>query len=61
VRADWRRQGVARALLGAVEAIARGRACFRVELTTRPDRDDAVRFYEACGFAERPRRLVKLL
>jgi GrpB-like predicted nucleotidyltransferase (UPF0157 family)/GNAT superfamily N-acetyltransferase len=61
VRADRRRQGVARALLEAVEAIARGRACFRIELTTRPDRDDALRFYEACGFAERPRRLVKPL
>ena len=61
VRADRRRQGVARALLEAVEAIARGRACFRIELTTRPDRDDALRFYEACGFAERPHRLVKPL
>ena len=61
VRADRRRQGVARALLEAVEAIARGRACVRIELTTRPDRDDALRFYEACGFAERPRRLVKPL
>jgi GrpB-like predicted nucleotidyltransferase (UPF0157 family) len=61
VRAERRRQGVARALLEAVEAIARGRACFRLELTTRPDRDDALRFYEACGFAERPRRLVKPL
>jgi len=61
VSADRRRQGVARALLQAVEAIARARACFRIELTTRPDRDDAARFYEACGFAERPRRLVKPL
>jgi GrpB-like predicted nucleotidyltransferase (UPF0157 family)/GNAT superfamily N-acetyltransferase len=61
VRADRRREGVARALLEAVEAVARGRACFRIELTTRPDRDDALRFYEACGFAERPRRLVKPL
>jgi GNAT superfamily N-acetyltransferase len=61
VRADRRRQGVARALLEAVETIARDRACFRIELTTRPDRDDALRFYEACGFAERPRRLVKPL
>jgi ribosomal protein S18 acetylase RimI-like enzyme len=61
VRSDRRRQGVARALLEAVETIARERGCFRVELTTRPDRDDALRFYEACGFAERPRRLVKPL
>jgi GNAT superfamily N-acetyltransferase len=61
VRADRRRRGIARALLEAVEAIARGRGCFRIELTTRPDRDDALRFYEACGFEERPRRLVKPL
>jgi GrpB-like predicted nucleotidyltransferase (UPF0157 family)/ribosomal protein S18 acetylase RimI-like enzyme len=56
-----RREGIARALVNAVEAIARGRACFRIELTTRPDRADALHFYEACGFAERPRRLVKPL
>ena len=61
VRADRRRRGVARALLEAVEEIARIRGCFRLELTTRPDRDDALRFYEACGFEERPRRLVKSL
>ena len=61
VRADRRRRGVAQALLEAVETIARQRDCFRLELTTRPDRDDALRFYEACGFEERPRRLVKSL
>jgi GrpB-like predicted nucleotidyltransferase (UPF0157 family)/ribosomal protein S18 acetylase RimI-like enzyme len=61
VRSDRRRRGVARALLEAVEAIARESGCFRVELTTRQDRDDALRFYEACGFEERPRRLVKRL
>jgi ribosomal protein S18 acetylase RimI-like enzyme len=61
VRADRRRRGIARALLEAVEAIARERGCFRVELTTRVDRDDALRFYEACGFEERPRRLAKKL
>ncbi|HET7050712.1 MAG TPA: GNAT family N-acetyltransferase [Solirubrobacteraceae bacterium] len=61
VSAQRRREGIARALLDAVQAIARERACFRIELTTRPDRADALRFYEACGFAERPRRLVKPL
>jgi GrpB-like predicted nucleotidyltransferase (UPF0157 family)/N-acetylglutamate synthase-like GNAT family acetyltransferase len=61
VRADRRRQGIARALLEAVEALAREHGCFRVELTTRQDRDDALHFYEACGFEERPRRLVKRL
>jgi ribosomal protein S18 acetylase RimI-like enzyme len=61
VSAQRRREGIARALLEAVEAIARERGCFRVELTTRPNRPDALGFYEACGFAERPRRLVKQL
>jgi GrpB-like predicted nucleotidyltransferase (UPF0157 family)/GNAT superfamily N-acetyltransferase len=61
VSAQRRREGIARALLDAVQAIARERACVRIELTTRPDRADALRFYEACGFAERPRRLVKPL
>jgi ribosomal protein S18 acetylase RimI-like enzyme len=61
VSAQRRREGIARALLEAVEAIARGRGCLRVELTTRPDRGDALGFYEACGFAQRPHRLVKAL
>lgn len=61
VRADRRRQGIARMLLEAAEAIARERGCFRVELTTRVDRDDALGFYQACGFEERPRRLAKVL
>ena len=61
VRADRRRHGIARALLEAIEAIALARGCHRVELTTRPDRADALSFYEACGFEERPRRLVKPL
>jgi GrpB-like predicted nucleotidyltransferase (UPF0157 family)/GNAT superfamily N-acetyltransferase len=61
VSAQRRREGIARALLDAVQAIARERGCFRVELTTRPDRADALGFYEACGFAERRHRLVKQL
>ncbi|MGZ4180224.1 MAG: GNAT family N-acetyltransferase [Solirubrobacteraceae bacterium] len=61
VRADRRRQGIARALLEAIEAIAIARGCHRVELTTRPGRADALSFYQACGFEERPRRLVKPL
>jgi len=61
VRADRRRRGIARALVDAVEAIALERGCFRVELTTRPGRDDALSFYEACGFEERPYRLAKRL
>jgi GrpB-like predicted nucleotidyltransferase (UPF0157 family)/GNAT superfamily N-acetyltransferase len=61
VRPDRRRRGIARALLGAVEVIALERGCFRVELTTRPGRADALGFSEACGFEGRPHRLAKQL
>lgn len=61
VRADHRRRGIARELIAAVEAIARMRDCHRIELTTRPARPEALGFYLACGFTERPTRLVKAL
>jgi ribosomal protein S18 acetylase RimI-like enzyme len=61
VREDRRRRGIARALLRAVESLARERGCFRLEVTTRPDRGDALGLYIASGFCERPRRLVKRL
>lgn len=61
VRADHRRRGIARELIAAVEAVARRRDCHRIELTTRPDRPDALSLYLACGFSERPRRLVKMI
>ncbi len=57
----YRRRGVAYALLDTIEESARDRGCFRLEVTTRVDRDDALAFYRAAGFDERPRRLVKLL
>jgi GNAT superfamily N-acetyltransferase len=56
-----RRRGAAAGLLAAVEAVARERGCFRLEVTTRPERVEALAFYEANGFEERPRRLVKPL
>jgi GrpB-like predicted nucleotidyltransferase (UPF0157 family)/ribosomal protein S18 acetylase RimI-like enzyme len=61
VREDRRRRGIARALLAAVESLARERACSRLEVTTRPDRGDALGLYLASGFSERPLRLVKHL
>jgi ribosomal protein S18 acetylase RimI-like enzyme len=56
-----RRQGAARALLAAVEKVAGERGCRRLEVTTRPDREEALAFYAQAGFEERPRRLVKSL
>lgn len=57
----YRRLGVAYALLHTIEESARNVGCFRLEVTTRPDRSDALAFYLAAGFDERPRRLTKPL
>ena len=56
-----RHGGVATRLVGAIEAFARERGCFRLEVTTRPSRADAAGFYAALGFRDRPLRLVKPL
>jgi GNAT superfamily N-acetyltransferase len=56
-----RRRGAARMLVEAVERRARELGCFRLEVTTRPERADASAFYAALGFNERRRRLVKPL
>jgi ribosomal protein S18 acetylase RimI-like enzyme len=57
----FRRRGAAAALLGEVEAFARERGCFRLEVTTRPNRAAARALYERFGFKETPRRLLKPL
>jgi GNAT superfamily N-acetyltransferase len=57
----FRRRGVAYALLHTIEETARDFRCFRLEVTTQPDRADALSFYLAAGFEERPRRLTKPL
>jgi GNAT superfamily N-acetyltransferase len=61
IRADERRRGLARTLIVAIESLATERGCFRLEVTTRPQRPAATDFYEALGFHERPRRLIKPL
>ena len=53
VRATHRRQGVAAALLRAVEDQARAWGCNRVELTSSRWRAEAPAFYEAMGYADR--------
>jgi ribosomal protein S18 acetylase RimI-like enzyme len=58
---EHRRRGAATALIQAIESIARERRCFRLEVTTRPERADALDFYAELGFCERPHRLVKYL
>jgi RimJ/RimL family protein N-acetyltransferase/N-acetylglutamate synthase-like GNAT family acetyltransferase len=61
VDSGHRHGGVATRLVGAIEAFARERGCFRLEVTTRQSRADAAGFYAALGFRERPLRLVKPL
>jgi GNAT superfamily N-acetyltransferase len=61
IRADEHRRGLGRMLMVAIESLATERGCFRLEVTTRPQRPAATDFYEALGFSERPRRLIKLL
>lgn len=61
VRADQRRHGVGAALVETIAGVARQRGCFRIELTTRPDRPEALPFYTSLGFTVRPHRLVKNL
>jgi ribosomal protein S18 acetylase RimI-like enzyme len=56
-----RRRGVAYALLHMIEESAREVGCFRLEVTTAPERAEALAFYRAAGFDERPRRLIKPL
>jgi GNAT superfamily N-acetyltransferase len=56
-----RGRGAAKALVSEVEAIARQNGCFRVEVTTRPSRSEALLAYGALGFQRRPHRLVKTL
>jgi ribosomal protein S18 acetylase RimI-like enzyme len=61
VRSDHRRRGIARKLVAAVESAAREADCFRLEVTTQVRRKEALAFYEANGFTQRPHRLVKML
>lgn len=50
VRSDQRGRGVGRALMTFVEEFARQRGCYRVQLTSRNEREDAHRFYRALGY-----------
>lgn len=57
----YRRRGVAYALLHTIEESASDLGCFRLEVTTGAERADALAFYRAAGFEERPHRLIKPL
>ncbi len=61
VRADLRSRGIGSALLGAAEALARQRGCYRLQLTSRNVREDAHRFYRANGWDQTSQGFKKLL
>ncbi len=52
VHPDWRRRGVARALIAFVEDEARRRGLGRLRLNTRIALTDNHRLFAACGFVE---------
>ncbi len=45
-----RRSGVGRALIDACAALAQERGCYKVQLQSANEREEAHRFYEAAGF-----------
>jgi GNAT superfamily N-acetyltransferase len=61
VSSRHRSEGVAGARLDAVETRARERGCDRLEVTTQPKREAALALYLAAGYAERSRRLLRML
>ncbi len=56
-----RGRGVGRRLVAEAERIARERGCERVEVTSADHRAAAHAFYLALGYAEKPKRFVKVL
>jgi GNAT superfamily N-acetyltransferase len=52
VRSDMRNRGIGAQMLLAAEELARGRGCYRIQLTSRNVREDAHRFYLAHGYGQ---------
>jgi GNAT superfamily N-acetyltransferase len=51
VHPDHRGTGIGGSLVGAAVDRARALGCYRIQLTSNRQRDDAHRFYESLGFA----------
>lgn len=58
---SYRRHGVGRQLVGALEQWAREQGCRRMSVTSAERRSDAHTFYELCGFPYTGRRFTKAL
>jgi GNAT superfamily N-acetyltransferase len=52
VRADMRSRGIGAQMLAAAEGFAQERGCYRIQLTSRNERQDAHRFYLANGYGQ---------
>ena len=52
VRSDARGRGVGGALLSFAEDFARARGCYRIQLASRDEREDAHRFYRDRGYRQ---------
>lgn len=50
---DFRRQGIGRAMICDVRALAKAFGCREIVLGVHPQNDDAVVFYQKCGFTIR--------
>lgn len=57
VAAEHRRKGIGRALLGKIEQWAAETGAAGVRLVSGMEREEAHRFYDACGYAEQKRQL----
>lgn len=50
VSKEYRRRGIAKALLSSIEEIGRNNECSQIQFITEADRIDAVSFYEKMGY-----------
>ncbi len=50
VKREFRRMGIATALIGEVERFARDRGCYGIKLDVNLNNDEAIRLYERLGF-----------
>lgn len=61
VRRDRRGRGIGAQMMLAAEELARGRGCYRIQLTSRNVREDAHRFYLANGYGQTSQGFKKSL